>query len=62
MEALPERYKKHKSHKALEPTKEQAANYIDTGTKDLTAETAAKRLEAEARKARLDAAIEAAGG
>ena len=59
MEGIPKRYT---SHKDLEPTKEQAANYVDTGTKDLTAETAAKRVKAEARKARLDAAIEAAGG
>jgi hypothetical protein len=59
MLGLPKRYK---SHKGLEPTKEQSANYVDkqtSGTKNIDAGTAAERLKG--REAQIAKALKDSG-
>lgn len=63
MEPLPERFKTYKNCKDIEPKGECTKNYVDkqtSGTKDLSASTAAKRISG--RDEQLKKALKDAGG
>jgi len=63
VEPLPERFKTYKNCKDIEPKGECTKNYVDkqtSGTKDLSASTAAKRISG--RDEQLKKALKDAGG